>query len=69
VEPVEVFASLIVYLWHKSPWPVCVPRGHFVVEDSEVLVRSRDLSLYTGEGALVNLHDVILPCGGRREAK
>jgi hypothetical protein len=56
----EVFASLIVNLWNKSPWPACVPCGHFVVEDPEVLVRSRDLSLYPCEGTRVNLHDVIL---------
>jgi hypothetical protein len=60
-EPIEVLASLVVYLWNKSPWPTCLPRKHFIVEDSEVLVRSLDLALYPHEGTRVNLQDVILP--------
>jgi hypothetical protein len=59
-KPQEVLASVVVYFWRKSPWPACIPRSHFTVEDCEVLVRSRDLSLYPFEGTRVNLHDVIL---------
>lgn len=64
-EPKEVLASLVVYLWRKAPaartpWVACIPRGHFSVEVSEVLIRSRDLSLYPREGTRVNLHDMIL---------
>src|SRR5271154_1533807 len=62
LQSVEVFASLIVYLWgHQSIWPGCIPRGPFIVGDSEVLVRSRDLSLYPREGVRGDFHDVILP--------
>jgi len=31
--------------------------GHFVVERSQVLVRSRDLAVYHRQGARVNFHD------------
>jgi hypothetical protein len=58
-----VLSALVVNLWQKIPaaiWPIVKPGPHFAVERCEVLVRSRDLSLYPREGTLVNLHDVIL---------
>ncbi|MGD0595426.1 MAG: hypothetical protein ABSB54_17295, partial [Acidimicrobiales bacterium] len=60
VKAKEVLTTLVVNLWNKQPWPRLLgPHEHFVVEDTEVLVRSFELGVYPRDGVLVDLHDVI----------
>jgi hypothetical protein len=63
----EVFASLVVYLWHKSPWLVLRPRrtgevvpgGHFTVEESQVVFCSAEFDLYGSQGRRIDFHDLL----------
>ena len=64
-KPEEVFASLVVYFWRKTPWPVFSPcKGvigqHLVVEDAKVIFCSPDLDLNRLKGSLIDFHDLLL---------
>ena len=64
-KPEEVFASLVVYFWRKTPWPVFSPcKGvigqHLVVEGTKVIFCSPDLDLNRLKGSLIDFHDLLL---------